>query len=117
MRRVYRMHDRPVAAPAPAASPVQPAPVTPPAPEPAAPVVSEPVVALVPAAGESKVHLQFTADCWTQLTDATEMLHSLSEDRLPHRPDRTDQVRRPLPVVRGSHPRDVRVIPRSRDFH
>ena len=53
----------------------------------------------------------------TQLTDATEMLHSLSEDRLPHRPDRTDQVRRPLPVVRGSHPRDVRVIPRSRDFH
>ncbi|QKE64339.1 helix-turn-helix domain-containing protein [Aquipseudomonas campi] len=59
------------AAPAPAASPVQPAPATPPAPEPAAPVVSEPVVALVPAAGESKVHLQFTADCWTQLTDAT----------------------------------------------
>lgn len=55
----------------PAPAPVPPAPVIPPAPAPAAPVVSEPVVALVPAAGESKVHLQFTADCWTQLTDAT----------------------------------------------
>lgn len=53
----------------------------------------------------------------TQLTDATESLHSLSEDLLPHRPDRADHVQRPLPAVRGSHPRDVRVIPRSRDFH
>ena len=53
----------------------------------------------------------------TQLADATESLHSLSEDLLPHRPDRADHVQRPLPAVRGSHPRDVRVIPRSRDFH
>lgn len=53
----------------------------------------------------------------TQLTDATESLHSLSDDLLPHRPDRADHVQRPLPAVRGSHPRDVRVIPRSRDFH
>jgi len=53
----------------------------------------------------------------TQLTDATELLHGLSDDLLPHRPDRADHVQRPLPAVRGSHPRDVRVIPRSRDFH
>ena len=53
----------------------------------------------------------------TQLTDATESLHRLSEDLLPHRPDRVDHVQRPLPASRAGHPRDVRVIPRSRDFH
>jgi cytoskeleton protein RodZ len=35
---------------------------------PAAPVASTPVAA---AAGEALVNLQFTADCWTQLTDAS----------------------------------------------
>jgi cytoskeleton protein RodZ len=43
-----------------------PAPTTP-ATEPTAPVASAPVTA---AAGEALVNLQFTADCWTQLTDA-----------------------------------------------
>ncbi|WJN60546.1 RodZ family helix-turn-helix domain-containing protein [Pseudomonas sp. SO81] len=38
-----------------------------PAAEPTAPVASAPVTA---AAGEALVNLQFTADCWTQLTDA-----------------------------------------------
>ncbi|MBW8783113.1 MAG: error-prone DNA polymerase, partial [Novosphingobium sp.] len=40
------------------------------------------------------------------LTDATAELHKLSDAD----PD-------PAPPVRGSHPRDVRVIPKSRDFH
>lgn len=46
--------------------------VTPPA-QSAAPVVVEtpaPAVPVAPAAGEALVNLQFTADCWTQLTDA-----------------------------------------------
>ncbi len=50
--------------------PAEPTPVMPPASVPVAPVAAEPIVALAPAAGESRVHLQFTADCWTQLTDA-----------------------------------------------
>ena len=37
---------------------------------PVATVAAQPIVALAPAAGESRVHLQITADCWTQLTDA-----------------------------------------------
>ena len=52
-----------------------------------------------------------------QLTDATASLHALSEDLLPHHVDNADHVRRPVQGSRGGHPRDVRVIPRSRDFH
>jgi cytoskeleton protein RodZ len=58
-----------VAAPQSAQSAVTgqiPVPATPAA-EPTAPVASAPVTA---AAGEALVNLQFTADCWTQLTDA-----------------------------------------------
>lgn len=47
--------------------PAQTAPAVEPA-TPAAPVASAPVAA---AAGEALVNLQFTADCWTQLTDAS----------------------------------------------
>ena len=47
--------------PAPVSEPVPPA-ETPSAPAPAAPVTA--------AAGQALVNLQFTADCWTQLTDA-----------------------------------------------
>jgi cytoskeleton protein RodZ len=46
--------------------------VNPPAQSPA-PVVVEteaPAAPIAPAAGEALVNLQFTADCWTQLTDA-----------------------------------------------
>ena len=53
----------------------------------------------------------------TQLTDATLALHALSDDLLPHHPDRADHVARPLPGSRGGHPRDARIIPKSRDFH
>jgi error-prone DNA polymerase len=51
------------------------------------------------------------------LTDATPALHALSDDLLPHHVDRADHVLRPVQGSRGGHPRDVRVIPKSRDFH
>ncbi|SFX00827.1 cytoskeleton protein RodZ [Pseudomonas sp. NFACC49-2] len=69
------------ATPAPGTSaPVAPAPATPAAPAPA-PAIPTPTVAaptapatpsaapVAPAAGEGQVQIQFTADCWTQITD------------------------------------------------
>jgi error-prone DNA polymerase len=53
----------------------------------------------------------------THLTDATEALHALSDDLLPHHVDRGDHVQRPLQGSRHGHPRDARIIPKSRDFH
>jgi error-prone DNA polymerase len=58
----------------------------------------------------------------THLTDATAALHALSDDLLPATLDRADEVRRPVqgrmaPYHRAGHPRDARVIPKSRDFH
>ncbi|MFM5954416.1 MAG: OB-fold nucleic acid binding domain-containing protein, partial [Novosphingobium sp.] len=53
----------------------------------------------------------------TRLTDATDALHALSDDLLPHHVDRADHVLRPAQGSRGGHPRDVRIIPKSRDFH
>ena len=52
-----------------------------------------------------------------QLTDATHALHALSDDLLPHHVDRADHVLKPTQGSRGGHPRDVRIIPKSRDFH
>lgn len=53
-----------------------------------------------------------------QLSDATPSLHALSDDLLTPAMDRADHVARPLPGGRPhGHPRDVRVIPKSRDFH
>ncbi len=46
----------------------------------------------------------------THLTDATPALHALSDDLLPHHVDRADHLG-------GGHPRNRRVIPKSRDFH
>ena len=65
------------------------------------------------------------------LTDATPALHTLADDLLPAALARADEVNRPLqgreairprdmidelPPTRG-HPRDVRIVPPSRDFH
>jgi cytoskeleton protein RodZ len=61
------------AAPAvPVPSPVEPAPLVQVAPIASAPVAPEPAAEQAPAAavGEGVVELSFTADCWTQLTDA-----------------------------------------------
>ncbi|MWV11556.1 DUF4115 domain-containing protein [Pseudomonas sp. R-28-1W-6] len=57
-------------APAPAPAPAPLSPAVPAAAAPVAEVPAEPAAVVVPAAGEAKVHLQFTANCWTQLTDA-----------------------------------------------
>ncbi|MBT2295306.1 RodZ domain-containing protein [Pseudomonas fluorescens] len=52
-------------------APVAPAPAAP-AVAPAAPTASTaPVAPVAPAAGEGQVQIQFTADCWTQITDGT----------------------------------------------
>ncbi|OZA91521.1 MAG: error-prone DNA polymerase, partial [Erythrobacter sp. 34-65-8] len=56
------------------------------------------------------------------LTDATPALHALADDLLPASLARADEVNRPLEGPRsaphsGGHPRDVRIIPPSRDFH
>lgn len=59
----------PAPAPAPA-TPEQPAPIVPPVLVPEVPTAEQPAIVQAPVAGESRVHLQFTADCWTQLTDA-----------------------------------------------
>ncbi len=59
----------------------------------------------------------------THLADATDTLHRLSDDLLEPAMAHPDHVNRPLPANRSSrsphhsHPRDVRIIPRSRDFH
>ena len=53
----------------------------------------------------------------TRLTDATAALHGLSDDRLPDGEAAADSITRPLSGSRGGHPRDVQIIPRSRDFH
>ncbi len=53
----------------------------------------------------------------THLTDATPSLHALSDDLLPHHVERGDHVQRPVQGSRHGHPRDARIIPKSRDFH
>ncbi len=58
-----------------------------------------------------------------QLADATSALHALSDDLLSPAMDRADEVNRPAQGSRSHehhtmrHPREVRVIPKSRDFH
>ncbi|MGH8347351.1 MAG: RodZ domain-containing protein [Pseudomonas sp.] len=69
------------AAPAHNSAPVVAAPVTPATPVPAAPVPAPVVTAPVapapapavtaPVAGQGQVQVQFTADCWTQVTDGS----------------------------------------------
>jgi error-prone DNA polymerase len=48
------------------------------------------------------------------MSDATDELYGLSDDLLDSDLSRADHVNRP---VQGSHPRNVRIIPASRDFH
>ncbi|WP_322891850.1 MULTISPECIES: error-prone DNA polymerase [unclassified Yoonia] len=52
------------------------------------------------------------------LTDRSDALERLSEDRMNPPLAHADEVRRPIGGdPRAHHPRDVRVIPKSRDFH
>jgi error-prone DNA polymerase len=52
------------------------------------------------------------------LTDRSDALERLSHDRMEAPLARADEVRKAIPHdSRGGHPRDVRIIPKSRDFH
>lgn len=52
-----------------------------------------------------------------EIIDRTDALGRLSDDALGPTLARADEVVRPVPDHGGRHPRDVRVIPKSRDFH
>jgi error-prone DNA polymerase len=51
------------------------------------------------------------------LTDRSDALDRLSNDPMDVPLARADEVRKPVPNGTHRHPRDVRVIPKSRDFH
>ena len=51
------------------------------------------------------------------LTDRSDVLWRLMGERVIPPMSRADEVNRPIPASRQSHPRDVEVIPKSRDFH
>ncbi len=51
------------------------------------------------------------------LIDRSDALERLSNDVMEPPLARADEVKRALPHSRGQHPRNVRVIPKSRDFH
>jgi error-prone DNA polymerase len=53
----------------------------------------------------------------THLSDRTDALMRLAPEGLRPALSPADEVARPIPSPRGSHPRDVRIIPKSRDFH
>jgi len=51
------------------------------------------------------------------LTDRSDILKRLSNDIMEPPLARADEIKRPMPASTHRHPRDVRVIPKSRDFH
>jgi len=51
------------------------------------------------------------------LIDRSDALNRLSNDHMDVPLARTDEVRKPMPNNTHHHPRNVRVIPKSRDFH
>jgi error-prone DNA polymerase len=51
------------------------------------------------------------------LQDRSDALDRLSNDVMAHPLGRTDEIKKTLPHRVGGHPRNVRVIPKSRDFH
>jgi len=51
------------------------------------------------------------------LVDRSDVLERLSNDFMNVPLARADEVVKPIPEYKSKHPRDVRVIPKSRDFH
>jgi error-prone DNA polymerase len=51
------------------------------------------------------------------ITDRTAALAHLSGETMPTSLARADEVKRPIPEGPRPHPRDVRILPKSRDFH
>jgi error-prone DNA polymerase len=53
-----------------------------------------------------------------RITDRTAMLDTLSgQDDIPLHPARGDEVHHPQRPYTHGHPRDARIMPKSRDFH
>lgn len=52
-----------------------------------------------------------------QLHDRSDALDRLSNEPVPIQLSRADEVLRPIPDAHSRHPRNVRIIPKSRDFH
>ena len=63
-------------------------------------------------ADENVIHV--VAD---RIVDASPRLLALSDDLLQTQVDRADHVANPVPSGLNRHPRNVRIIPASRDFH
>ena len=53
----------------------------------------------------------------THLTDRSDALDRLANDPMELPLARADEVRKPIPNGTHRHPRNVRIIPKSRDFH
>jgi error-prone DNA polymerase len=53
----------------------------------------------------------------THLTDRSDALDRLANDPMELPLARVDEVRKPIPNGTHRHPRNVRIIPKSRDFH
>ena len=70
---------------------------------------------------EVRGHVQRDADVIhvvaAEIVDRSDALFRLSGDRFQPPLSRADEVARPVQGSRPSHPRDVRIIPGSRDFH
>ncbi|PZO67095.1 MAG: error-prone DNA polymerase [Paracoccus denitrificans] len=52
-----------------------------------------------------------------RLTDRSDVLWRIAGETFATPMSRADEVNRPIPASRQSHPRDTSVIPKSRDFH
>jgi len=70
---------------------------------------------------EVRGHVQRDADVIhviaAEIVDRSDALWRLSGDRFHPPLSRADEVTRPVAGSRGGHPRDMRIIPGSRDFH
>ena len=62
--------------------------------------------------GEGVIHVVAAT-----LTDRSDVLWRLMGERVIPPMSRADEVNRPIPASRQSHPRNAEVIPKSRDFH
>jgi error-prone DNA polymerase len=51
------------------------------------------------------------------ITDRTEALVQLSGETMPTSLARADEMKRPIPEGTRTHPRNIRILPKSRDFH
>ena len=70
------------------------------------------VTALIQKSDEGIVHLVVE-----HISDRSTDLLLLSAESMPTALARADEVKRPIPEGRYRHPRNARILPKSRDFH